>query len=307
MTCYFPIVAWRAKRLNKNGKRELVFNRSEAYTDMPLKISCGRCIGCRLAKSREWAIRCCHEASLHEDNCFVTLTYEDKSIPKGNTLVKKHFQDFMKRLRSRIEVPIKYYACGEYGDKKNRPHYHACIFNYDFKDKYLWSVNGTNKLYRSEFLEELWTFGNSLTADVTFDSAAYVARYCTKKIGGDMSHLKYADIDFETGEIINERLEEFSLMSRRPAVGKEWYDKYKNDLYNYDVAVLEGKELKPPKYYDKKFDIDEPDLMLKIKASRVKDGKKFAQHNTFERLRVREELQKLKLKQFKKRSYENET
>ena len=117
---------------------------------------CGQCIGCRLERSRQWAIRCVHEASLWPDNCFVTLTFDDDNIISSGSLVKADFQKFMKRLRKRFGKGVRYFHCGEYGDLLGRPHHHACLFNFSFPDRYLWSSSGGVNLYRSPTLEELW-------------------------------------------------------------------------------------------------------------------------------------------------------
>ena len=100
---------------------------------------------------------------------------------------------------------VRFFHCGEYGELLYRPHYHACLFGFDFSDKVLWSTRGGVRLYRSKILEKLWTFGFSTIGDVTFESAAYVARYCTKKITGDKADEHY-----------NGRSPEYVTMSRPP-------------------------------------------------------------------------------------------
>jgi len=146
MACYHPIQAWRSKKVNKEtGKRSIVFQRSEAFVDMPVVVPCGQCIGCRLEKSRQWAIRCVHESKCHDDNIFVTLTYNNENLPKDGSLCLADLQKFMKRLRKKYGAGIRYFACGEYGEKLKRPHYHVCIFGLNFpmrdkkgeRDKYL--------------------------------------------------------------------------------------------------------------------------------------------------------------------------
>ena len=81
MPCYHPIQAWRSRYVNSNGKYNVVFNIQSADTSAPLTIPCGRCIGCRLERSRQWAMRCVHEAEMHDENVFVTLTYDDDHLP----------------------------------------------------------------------------------------------------------------------------------------------------------------------------------------------------------------------------------
>lgn len=91
MTCFHPIPAYR------DGDGPIQFH--DTGKGRPIEIPCGQCIGCRLERSRQWAMRCVHEASLHDDNCFVTLTYNDQHIPSDAGLRHRDYQLFMKRLR----------------------------------------------------------------------------------------------------------------------------------------------------------------------------------------------------------------
>jgi hypothetical protein len=254
MPCYKPITGYRSKFVNpKTGKRGIVFSSDSGYQDMQVTVPCGRCIGCRLEYSRQWAVRCMHEAQCHDANAFITLTYAPEHLPSDHSIHKEELQKFFKRLRKELgDVKIRYFACGEYGEKNNRPHYHAIIFGYDFKDKIVHTkTKNGDLLYRSPLLEKVWKKGHSLIGHVTFESAAYVARYVTKKFKGGKEGEKeehYKIVDPETGEI--HQLEpEFCLMSRRPGLGKKWLEKYKGDT-DKDFITLRGKKMKLPKYYD---------------------------------------------------------
>lgn len=186
MPCYSPLEAWRPDPVT-NDKR-LIFRYHPARCSSPspdLYVPCGQCLGCRLERSRQWAVRCMHEASLYDRNCFITLTYDDDNLPADRSLHYSHFQLFMKRLRKAHGDGIRFYMCGEYGEKKGRPHYHACLFNFNFDDLTLWQERRGTKLYRSKSLERLWPYGFSTVGGVTFQSAAYVARYIMKKVTGD--------------------------------------------------------------------------------------------------------------------------
>lgn len=145
-----------------------------------MTVSCGQCIGCRLERSRQWAVRCMHEKQMHDDACFITLTYDDDNLPFGETLVLSDWQKFMKRLVKK-NGPIRFYHCGEYGDDTNRPHYHAILFGYRPDDPELFSTSGETKLYASPSLRNTWGMGHCTFGDATFETAAYVARYITKK------------------------------------------------------------------------------------------------------------------------------
>lgn len=282
MPCYHPISAWQLLKVRSvNGKPVISFKDPFAIPSssrVPIQVPCGQCIGCRLERSRQWAIRCVHEAYGHESNAFITLTYADEFVPSNGSLVKSHFQNFMKRFRKAVSpTKIRFFHCGEYGEKNHRPHYHACIFGYDFSDKVLYKeVNGC-RLYRSDQLEELWPFGFATVGDVTFESAAYVARYITKKITGKKAEEHYKG-----------RLEEYTTMSRRPGIGKGWYDKYKGDVFPSDNIVLRGKLMRPPRFYDKQFELDSPEDFVKLKAKRKSKALELADDNTRERLRVKE-------------------
>ena len=202
-------------------------------------VPCGNCIGCRIDRSRAWAIRCVHEAQTHENNCFITLTYNDKNIPSGGGLRPIHLQNFFKELRRKYSSKtIRYFACGEYGDENQRPHYHACLFGLDFDDKLVHSTTNGVPLHRSPTLEKLWRKGYSTVGNVTWESAGYVARYIMKKITGEQSDSHY--MNRETGELIQP---EFTRMSNRPGIGKAWFDKYHlTDLYPQDFVIIGGKK-----------------------------------------------------------------
>ncbi len=161
MPCYSPLKGYVNK---ENGG--IVFKKS-SLAGKGREVACGQCLGCRLDRSRMWAARMVHESTLHDDNCFVTLTYAEE--PYGGTLVKEHFQKFMKRLRKKIAPRrVRYYQCGEYGEELRRPHYHAVLFGFDFEDKELISENGGDRLYTSKMLEEVWGYGFVTIGEMNF-------------------------------------------------------------------------------------------------------------------------------------------
>jgi hypothetical protein len=297
MPCFSPLDAWYGKEKTSNGKSKIVFSPTQAeQPDAPFKLACGQCWGCRLERSRQWAVRCMHEAQMHEENCFITLTFNPESLEKRDnplSVNRRDFQLFMKRLRKRIGKKVLVYYCGEYGDRNNRPHYHACIFGHDFKDKILYQERDGIKLYTSPELEELWPFGFNTVGQVTFESAAYVARYVMKKVTGngkdqvDGDGLKpYDRIDAQTGEII-EVEPEFVGMSRRPAIGASWFAKYKNDVYPNDFVVIDGKKVRPPKYYDRLLEREDEYALDDIKLERLEKALAWSEEQTPERLHAR--------------------
>lgn len=305
MACYSPLTGYRT------ADGSVVFSELRRYDIVhQLQINCGQCIGCRLERSRQWAMRCMHEASLYSTNCFVTLTYDDVHLPCDGGLRYRDFQLFMKRLRKRFGKEIRFYMCGEYGPLHGRPHYHACLFNHDFPDREFWSKTPSGSLlFVSKELEKLWPFGFSSVGDVTFESAAYVARYIMKKITGDLAKVAYSHTDPETGEIISVE-PEFNGMSLRPGIGAPWLEKFSSDVYPRDYVVVRGKKMRPPKYYDKLIEkslawlsefheIHASHEMLK--DGRVLEGRKHFEDSTPERLLVRAQVAKARLNQFSRK------
>lgn len=312
MSCFKPLKGYR-----KPGGA-ITFKRP-AGRPLLAEVPCGQCLGCRLDYSQEMAIRCMHEAQMHEDNCFLTLTYEDAQIPRDGCLNKEHFKGFMKRLRDRIKpLKIRYYHCGEYGEKYSRPHYHALIFGYAFPDKYWWSYGSRkDKLYRSKLLEQCWTFGHSTIGALTGESAAYTARYSMKKIRGDLrekrdqeSDLKhYQTVDPHTGEI-HDLVPEYATMStgRKPGegIGGSWYEKYKDDVFPDDFVVYQGRKVRTPRYYRRLLERSDPSLAESLRRKRVGAAKAHAEDQTPDRLAVREQVKEAQVNLLK-RSYESGT
>ena len=196
----------------------------------------------------------------------------------------------MKRLRKKHGAGIRFYGCGEYGEKLGRPHYHVCLFNFDPSDKKPFKENRGEILYTSNDLDQLWGKGFTLTGAVTFKSAAYVARYITKKISGAGADQHYETVSPDTGEIF-QLLPEFTTMSRRPGIGKKWLDTYKTDIYDHDFVVINNKKMRAPRYYDQQIEISDPQEMVDLKRKRKRAALKHADNNTPDRLKVREKIQ----------------
>lgn len=286
MPCYSPLHAFEGKVL-PNGKVATVWRRDESPEQVERVFPCYQCIGCRLERSRQWAMRCLDEASLYERNCFITLTFDDDHLPPNLSLDVAYFQKFMKRLRKEYGAGVRYYHAGEYGEKFGRPHYHALLFNFDFDDKELLTVRNGNRLYTSASLSNLWSYGYSSIGDVTFDSAAYVARYVMKKVTGDAADEHY--VNTVTGEV---RKPEYTTMSRNPGIGTGWFEKFKKDVYPSDEKVVNGRVFRPPKFYDFLLDREDPQLLELLKSRR----KERAKYNSDARLLVKEEVKKAQIK-----------
>jgi len=274
MPCTSPLKGWRSQ---SGG---LTFKKAEAVHQFAnMSVACGQCMDCRIDRSRAWALRCVHESQKHLQNAFITLTYAPEHLPYGGTLVKKDFQDFMKRLRKSIHPKkISFFHCGEYGDALSRPHYHALLFGHDFPDKKFHKTNRNNdQLFISETLEKLWGKGLCTIGAVTAQSAAYCSAYILKKITGQLADDHYRKI-LPDGSVIDLQ-PEYITMSVRPAIGLDWITAYGPETYPSDTVILRGKETKPPRYYDKQLKKTDVDLHDAIKAKRKSRAKREQQRN----------------------------
>ena len=294
VACYHPISAYQT------ADGSIVFSELKRFDiRRTLSLPCGQCVGCRLEKSRQWATRCIHEASLHQENAFVTLTYDDAHLPDNDSLFYPDFQKFMKRLRKHFNPKtVRFYMCGEYGENFSRPHYHACLFGLDFPDKIHHSTTSAGcNIYSSDLLDSLWGKGFTSIGDVTFESAAYVARYILKKINGELADAHYEKTNPDTGEVVR-RVSEFTSMSLKPGVGAGWFGKWEADVYPHDYCIVRGRKVRPPRYYDQILSRTRPDQLESIKFARECRGREQADENTDERLNVRELVANARLNQF---------
>lgn len=282
MPCFHPLKGFKGL----NGG--ISWSPSQSFVDLKMQVPCGQCIGCRLERSRQWAVRMMHEAKLHPDNCFLTLTYSPEHLPEDWSLNKRHFQLFMKRLRKKVSPKrISFFHCGEYGDKNGRPHYHAIVFNHNFDDRKVWSKNGRGDVvYTSEVLNELWALGECFIGNVSFESAAYVARYCLKKVVGTKAAEYYRRCNPVTGELYD-LVPEYATMSLNPAIGKAWFDRFGNDVRAYDGVVVAGVLTRAPRYYDK---LRGKSSMRKVKRKRLFKTLEHFADNTDVRLLDREKV-----------------
>lgn len=285
--------------------------------ERPIVVSCGQCVGCRLERSRQWAMRCVHESQLHKENCFITLTYRDDALVErylfghhkrtglpvyAGTLYKRHFQDFIRRLRRFMgSERIAYFHCGEYGEEYRRPHYHALIFGMDWPDKlpHKSGAGNSGRLFTSAALERLWGQGFCTTGALTFQSAAYCSRYIMKKITGDLAESHYERVCLETGEIRG-LLPEYITMSLKPAIGLEWFNKFREDVYPADEVICQGRATKPPRFYDKVLRRENPEVYDAIKAGRQDCANEHHGDETHARLRVREAVRLAQLTSLKR-------
>lgn len=300
MACYHPLKAYRSRDRNPStGRYGITFNPHKALVEgSSFSVPCGRCTGCMIDRAQSIAVRCLHEAQMHRENCFITLTYNDQNVPADFSVKLEHFQNFMKRLRKSLEPKkVRFFACGEYGEQTLRPHYHALIFNHQFPDLHFRRKNKHNdNLFTSEALSKLWPLGFHEIGHVTYKSAGYCARYCLKKIVGtkaDDHYMRRSPVDGQFYRVAPE----FAVGSRRPGLGAGWFDKFKSDAFPSDFVVVDGRKKKPPRYYLEKLTEEEA---TPIQRARKRYGLSRRSDNTPERLAVREIVQEEKIKQLKR-------
>lgn len=246
MTCYHPIPAYQ----DTPGEELRLW---PPVGTANLELPCGSCIGCKTSRATDWARRAEHEASSWEHNCFLTLTYDDKHLPRGGDLEPAELQKFIKRLRTTRHNlhpavrgnrahGVRYLACGEYGERTGRPHYHLLLFNCDFNDTH--AIGSQER--RSDLLQQLWPYGNHCLGTVTGASANYVAQYTLKKQG-----TSYCDQD---GVV---KPPPFLRMSLKPAIGTRWLEKNKRDL-THGYLVTNGTKGRIPRTYKNKLRVLDP-------------------------------------------------
>jgi hypothetical protein len=214
-----------------------------------LKIPCTKCIECRANHAKEWAVRAYMETKQNPTGIFLTLSYDNKHLPIGElgnpTLRKRDITLFKKRLRERTGATIKTFECGEYGEKRGRPHYHMIIWNWKPTDERLIKQNiSGDSLFNSQYLEKIWSKGLIIYGNISYESAAYVARYVNKKK--------------ITRALAPDQEETYINMSRKEGIGKgEWtinHEKYQklNSIY---VPTKNGTKIcKIPRYYLKQWE-----------------------------------------------------
>ena len=280
---YHPLKAWEhVHKKTPNGKAVIGWMKepkpSEKWDWKAINLPCGQCIGCRMDNAQDWAVRCVLESKSWEHNYFVTLTYapehihynpvvdlETGEISEVQTLWKPDYTKYMKDLRSHHKYHynhdgIRFYMCGEYGEKTKRPHYHRLLFNMPLDDLKPYFINKNHQqIYTSNYLQNIWGKGIVTVGEISYESRAYTARYILKK-----QHIN----DLEPGKV-----QEFTNMSRNPGIGKYYYDTHKNSMYKNDEVTIRkalGKAIntKPPEYFDRLFDQENEERMSEIKKKR---------------------------------------
>lgn len=257
--------------LDESAEKKLLRQiRKEGCTILP----CGHCAACKLTASSSWANRMEMELPYHKNAWFLTLTYDDEHVPwsynnglginkktgeieiENLTLNYKDMQDFWKRLRRYREYhkiddgELMYFQAGEYGGKTHRPHYHAIVYDLNIKKEDLREYKRKNGIvyYNCDWITKIWGNGHVVITEASWKAFAYTARYTTKKVYGSESKKYYSDMGI---------LPEKCMMSKNPAIGMKYYEEHKNEIYKKDsIQLKNGRSCKPPRYFDKLFDLE---------------------------------------------------
>lgn len=243
--CVSPLSGWIAAQPNDNGRRPVVFNVHAADRERPVDLPCGKCVGCVQDRAESWSVRCTHEASRHERNSFLTLTYANPCPP---VLLKGDLQRFFKRLRKQVGK-LRYFAVGEYGERTHRPHFHALIFGHDF----LGGAEHIGKYYVNGLISAIWGHGHVTIAPCEPDSIFYVCGYSLKNLG---------DPDC------------FHICSRRPYIGARWLNEFHGEVVQNGFVTINGIKHAVPDGYLRRGEVELDIELLKEKrqeAMRTQD------------------------------------
>lgn len=292
MACYRPITAYKRPDGGPVAFHDVAGSRE-------IKIKCGQCIGCRLERAESWAIRCLCEAKMHQDNMFITLTYDDAHFPQYGSLNYEDWQKFARRMRKQVGS-FRFFVAGEYSPDALRPHFHALIFGLRFPDmRKCNSVHSSCDLYNSEILERLWPYGFSTIGEVNYTTARYCAKYTLDKVTGDRAEDHYSRVNLATGEIVHVE-PEFSHMSLKPGLGYTWLEKYHPEVFTHDAVHEFNKKKRVPRYFRDRMgnfyggpELDQQDWERYLKVSE--------EDNTQARLDVREAVERAKLNFYEQR------
>lgn len=283
MGCNSPIVAFQT------DDGEVVFAERGSIR-RELSLPCGKCMGCRLSQSDQWASRIAHEASMHSSNWFLTLTYDPEHLPADGSLDHRHFQLFAKRLRKKAGS-FRFFMCGEYGDRFGRPHYHALLFGLSLPDRVCIAQRSGFNVYTSAVLADAWSMGSHEVGPFTAKSAAYVAGYVTKKLG-DSKALER--VDPETGEIHTLK-PMYGRMSLRPAIGATWVSSFGTEVFNNDAVIREGRTRSIPRYYRTKLKASHKEHYEQLEKRDYDRAIASSSNQTQARRAAREAIQRAKL------------
>lgn len=248
MACTRPIAGWRAVSPNPTGRYSVVFDLGKGDPLRPMSVSCGGCASCCEEKARQWYMRCYHEAKMSDLNCFITLTYRE---PAPKDLSLRDVQLFLKRLR-KTGAEFRYFIVGEYGPKNRRPHYHGLLFGWMPPDGVFAGGGSGKERFRSDVLQTVWSHGYVMFSPVNKQTIGYCVNYMAKDGDG------YAGL-----------VKPFQVMSRRPGLGRPYFERYWKDAASRDEVVIDGKPVRMPKYYLGLLGKKDPDREKQIREVRA--------------------------------------
>lgn len=237
------------------------FGKPKLHPEGDLVLPCGKCTECISKRAIEWALRARHEFSTHENNCFLTLTYNQENLPLISD-IKNEFQKFIKRLRKNIKIPIRYMVSHEYGSQTFRPHHHAIIFGWNpSSQKLLKTTPSGCPIFRSQQLEDLWSHGYSSIGVANEKTAYYIASYSLKG-------KKHTLIDPSTGEEVT--ISDCMDASKRPAIGYTFFQQNLKQLIQSNQIL--------PRYYLKRLLVENPTIHLQYENDRSLNLKTRSSH-----------------------------
>lgn len=300
MPCYRPVTCWKPEDGGAISFHEIKAGRE-------IRINCGQCIGCRISKQSAWVMRCYAESREHKRSIFATLTYDDDNLNPRQELEYKDFQLFLKRLRKsagkRRASPFRFFVAGEYGERTNRPHWHALLFGYDPVDSVRYSsVYSKHPLFTSQELSEAWGKGLATFGEVNEQTIRYTAGYIVNRHSAESE--RYIRVCPETGETWSV-VPEFARMSLKPGIGAEWLRKYYKDIYQaHDGVYINNRKNPIPRYFEELMEKIDPVMLEDSKARRIERIR--WEDQTRERLEVREKVAKgrKKLNEARSQGYE---
>lgn len=267
--CLFPVRA----ELQEFGRPKL---NPEGSTQLP----CGKCCECKSKRAVEWGLRAHHEIADHDDNCFITLTYDDNNLP-SYLVVKEYFQKFMKRLRKKLHKKVRYMVSHEYGGRTGRPHHHAIIFgwNPDNQQKLPINTPSGEPLFSSPELDELWKHGFHSIGTANEKTAYYIASYSLKSSNHTVTNPS-------TGELV--KVTDSMDTSKRPAIGHNYFLRNKQQLIDSKSPI--------PRYYKKLLERHDPELLETYENNSMLDNlNPRGAHSLYAKFKINNQKEKLSL------------
>lgn len=254
-----------------------------------IALPCGWCVGCRLDNARMWSLRMMHELR-YSTNChFITLTYADKYLPDHADLKYEHLRDFFKRARHLFQGELsptsrrptrhvvtpsspafRYFACGEYGDKTMRPHYHFCAYDFKIPDLRFFKQTKTGPYFISQALADCWQHGHVITCPLDWASAQYVSGYVTKKMN------VHEGVRLISPANEDEEAEYYTIQRafQSKGLGLRWYQEHQKEVWDLDACLYSNKYLtKVPRYYFKQLQDTDPERAEEVLIKRYEKFK----------------------------------